>query len=893
MSITLTTSATILTIYHGAPGTEGPFQTLTTTGSSGPATLTGGTLNIPTPTAAGLGAAKLAGGNNFSGDQLVTGVVSASGSGKSILLNSESGIRFTGFVDGGAAQFLAPNEFSLGGTVQMPDGSGTLLLSDGNGSFLSGITPSQVGAESVTEYKDADFTAAVGHSYNVNDTGGGIVVTSPSGTEGNFFNVFVQGGSVTVGGVTYSDGQTIKAHYVGGGWEYNVYSAESTIGTALVTAADASAARTAIDLGNVDDTSDADKPVSTAQLAALDTKQNFLVAKPNTIKLIIDTDAVEDLGDALAMHGAMTFMDRGDCEILAVGTCLNYPNAAPAMSSVIRYFGYDIPVGKAVGNVTTHDYQGPVMASLDNSIPVNTGVNAESSVSLYRRVLASQADDSVTFVTLGQQVNMKALWDSSADSYSPLTGQQLMTAKIKLLVVAGGGFPTGNEYNFYTDPSTIGWLPLFTKSTVYYGGELGDGTSAGGDIRYSGQASPARAAFLFNGNTGIWDVQAVMYAVYGLSFDGQTLYSLSNAGTITVNTSTGTNGFTESPSGTQRYLIAVANQITRQNTCEVVYSRPPLMTGQLHRMLALGAQGNFEGFTISKSSTADTDYSVGWGVTWFNLVKRVTPDGEAFSSGWERYNKRFQVKRHISDSEDHVIHEMNAYGDRTPDLATILGKSSLYFDGTAPAISSCGNVGASGFTGAFFFDVPSSAPAGTICLSYVGSNQPFWYSGSAIALLLGADGALTVQVRVDGSNFVNLTFSGFISRYAKLKRMHIAWGRGGVWVNGYPITLSSSTTGTATTSSSIATSYYSVSGGESTNYSGRIARAVFLTKTLSDAEVLALYMENAGTVPRSYFASSQVLVYLKDFELSSGGTAPDISGNASDLTIPSGCVRVM
>jgi len=57
MSITLTTSATILTIYHGAPGSDGPFQTLTTMGSSGTATLTDGVLNIPTPTAAGLGAA--------------------------------------------------------------------------------------------------------------------------------------------------------------------------------------------------------------------------------------------------------------------------------------------------------------------------------------------------------------------------------------------------------------------------------------------------------------------------------------------------------------------------------------------------------------------------------------------------------------------------------------------------------------------------------------------------------------------------------------------------------------------------------------------------------------------------------------------------------------------
>jgi hypothetical protein len=617
------------------------------------------------------------------------------------------------------------------------------------------------------------------------------------------------------------------------------------------------------------------------------------ISKKNVPRLMVDTDAVEDLGDALAIHALMSFVDRGDCQVLAIGTCLNYANAAPAVSAVVRYFGYDIPVGKAIGDVTTEDLQGPVMAKMDNAIPSSDGANAEDSVSLYRRVLAEQPDDSVTFVTIGQLVNVKALWDSPADTVSRLNGRELMTAKIKLLVVAGGGFPTGSEYNFTTDPTSIDWLPMFSKPTVFYGGELGDGSAAGGDIRFSGQASPARAAFLFNGNTGIWDAQAVMFAVYGLSFEGQVLHSLSNAGTITVDTETGDNGFTESPNGNQRYLVAVASQIARQNTCEAVYSRRPLFTAQLHRMIALSESGFFQGFTVSKSNTADADYSLGWGVTWHNLVKRVTEDGEGFSTGWERYSKRLRVLRHISNTEDHSIHEMNAYGDRTPDLATILGKSSLYFDGTAPAISECGNVGASGFTGGFFFDVPQSAPVGTVCLSYVGSNQPFWYSGSAIALLLGADDTLTVQVRVDGSNFVNRTFAGFTSKYAKLKRVHIAYGRGGVWLNGYPLTLVTATTGTALVTSSIATGYYSINGGESTYSTGRFARPFFLTKTLTDAEVLALYMENAGTVPRSYHAASQVLVCLRDFELSSGGTAPDISGNGSDLTIPAGVVRVM
>jgi hypothetical protein len=46
------------------------------------------------------------------------------------------------------------------------------------------------------------------------------------------------------------------------------HGASTAVGLALVTAASAAAARTAIDLGNVDNTADANKPVSTAQAAA-------------------------------------------------------------------------------------------------------------------------------------------------------------------------------------------------------------------------------------------------------------------------------------------------------------------------------------------------------------------------------------------------------------------------------------------------------------------------------------------------------------------------------------------------------------------------------------------------------------------------------------------------
>ena len=162
-----------------------------------------------------------------------------------------------------------------------------------------------IGAEPVTEYKDASFTAVVGRSYNVNEVGTPVVVTSPSGTEGASFNVFVQGGTVNVGGVNYTDGQTIKAHYVGGGWEYNLISAESTVGTALVTAASESAARNAIGAAPLDSPAFTNSPTAPTQ------------AYNNDSTLLATTAMVQDVNEASGSRTTITASAAANYNITA------------------------------------------------------------------------------------------------------------------------------------------------------------------------------------------------------------------------------------------------------------------------------------------------------------------------------------------------------------------------------------------------------------------------------------------------------------------------------------------------------------------------------------------------------------------------------------------------
>lgn len=79
---------------------------------------------------------------------------------------------------------------------------------------------------------------------------------------------------------------------------------------------------------------------------------------------------------------------------------------------------------------------------------------APEAVTLYRRILAAQPDQSVIIVVVGWQTNMADLLASPPDSYSPMDGKELVAAKVRELVLMGGSWPNNKnegEYNFHMD----------------------------------------------------------------------------------------------------------------------------------------------------------------------------------------------------------------------------------------------------------------------------------------------------------------------------------------------------------------------------------------------------------------------------------------------------------
>ena len=145
-------------------------------------------------------------------------------------------------------------------------------------------------------------------------------------------------------------------------------------GESLLGSGDVTISKSSLGLGNVDNTSDADKPVSTAQREALDRKQDTLVSGEN-IKTI----------------NGMSMLGGGDI-VITNGDEL----AVPRLNSLLVYYGYPIAY-KGIWNadaivaeisashdywIVGHTYQDPAHEEYASTVAIMRGVRA-AGVKLY------------------------------------------------------------------------------------------------------------------------------------------------------------------------------------------------------------------------------------------------------------------------------------------------------------------------------------------------------------------------------------------------------------------------------------------------------------------------------------------------------------------------------
>lgn len=124
------------------------------------------------------------------------------------------------------------------------------------------------------------------------------------------------------------------------------------------------------------------------------------------------------------------------------------------------------------------------MTGLANDFPqdIGDGSNTTSPVLLYRHMLASSPDNSITIANIGFHDNLYHLLHSLPDKISPLSGPNLIKKKVVEHVVQGN--PNGTSFNFEGDdpkyaqyvlthwPGRITYIPDAIGSTIYFGSRL-------------------------------------------------------------------------------------------------------------------------------------------------------------------------------------------------------------------------------------------------------------------------------------------------------------------------------------------------------------------------------------------------------------------------------------
>jgi len=249
------------------------------------------------------------------------------------------------------------------------------------------------------------------------------------------------------------------------------------------------------------------------------------------VKIIFDTDLggdADDLGALVMLHN---FIDKGECDLLAVMCWSTEQFAVPAIDAVNRFYNHpDIPIGTRKGDTyfESSSYSKPVADSFYHKLSQK---DAPDATLLYRQLLSKSDDKSITIVTVGPLMNIQNLIKSGADSISNLTGKELIDRKVIEFVTMGGHFPSGEkEWNF------DGGMPGVTKFVIqnisvpvtFSGFEVGAAIQTGTIFNDIDTRTPLYVGFMYFSQNAPWikeyymgkildnssfDQTAILYAV--------------------------------------------------------------------------------------------------------------------------------------------------------------------------------------------------------------------------------------------------------------------------------------------------------------------------------------------------------------------------------------------
>ncbi len=251
------------------------------------------------------------------------------------------------------------------------------------------------------------------------------------------------------------------------------------------------------------------------------------------VKVIFDTDFGGDADDLGALAMLHHFIDRKECQLLAIMSWQLEENAVAGIDAVNRYYKHpNIPIGSRKGTMhfTDWNHSKPIADHFSSTLRAQ---DVPDATSLYRSILAKADDDEIVIITVGPLKNIQDLLLSKPDSISELSGSALVHQKVKEFVIMGGQFPSGkSEWNFNGNmPGVTEYVLDKIKVPVTFSGyEIGLGIKTGEVFNSIDQNSPLYIGYKHFSKNASWinqnykgkilgnatyDQTAVLYAVRG------------------------------------------------------------------------------------------------------------------------------------------------------------------------------------------------------------------------------------------------------------------------------------------------------------------------------------------------------------------------------------------
>ena len=285
--------------------------------------------------------------------------------------------------------------------------------------------------------------------------------------------------------------------------------------------------------------------------------------------VILDTDIGSSTDDLFTMEMAYRYEDEGRCKLLGIVVDREGEDYAALADVMNTYFGHaNVPIGLERNGIKTPrvfiDYRNLYKLTTGKGVPMfNQTVSDYSTLpegwKLYRQLLASQPDHSVSICSLGFVSCLTQLLASEPDDLSPLSGVELVRQKVKCLYLMAGIFTSSEEpeYNFLQAPEFAKkFFELWPRDidAVFSPMEVGN------EIEYKPETvisdisrtdiHPIKQVYMnYNCDTGqkMWDPMTLIQAV-----EGDAMFSLSERGIVSLTSKIGTS-FTPSATGNHRY----------------------------------------------------------------------------------------------------------------------------------------------------------------------------------------------------------------------------------------------------------------------------------------------------------------------------------------------------